>query len=178
VQMPIYSTEYGYKTNPPYSLGASMATAAQYENWAEYLSWRDPRVQTWNQYLLVDPPASASQFATGLEFANGTPKPTLAAWTMPIFLPRTSGSRGTPLEVWGCARRVRDATGAGPQRVAIQFRAASGGQFRTMARAPITHADCYFDRLLTFPSSGTVRLSWSDPGQGTFYSREVAISLS
>ena len=34
----------------------SPALAASYLNWAEYLTWRDPRIRSYDQYLLIDPP--------------------------------------------------------------------------------------------------------------------------
>ena len=178
-QLPVYSTEFGYKTNPPYQLGAPMAKAVGYLNQAEYQSWRDPRVRSWDQFLLLDPPPeSKSQFVTGLEFSNGTPKPTFDAWRMPIYLPQTSGSSSSPLEVWGCARPVAYAGQAAADRAAIQFRPGSGGSFRTVKTAKISQQDCYFDALVRFPSSGTVRIAWSAPGQASIHSREVQISLS
>jgi hypothetical protein len=174
----VYSTEYGYKTDPPYSLGAPMSTAAFYENWAEYISWKDPRLRSWDQYLLVDPPPSASRFVTGLEFSDRLPKPTLAAWRMPIFVPRTAVPGGMPLEVWGCARPVRYARGAQSRRVALQFRPVSGGSFTTRKEVRISPQDCYFDVPLTVASSGTVRLEWSAPGYPVIHSRPVRVTVS
>jgi hypothetical protein len=176
-QLPLYNTEFGYKTNPPYNLGAPMAKAALYENWSEYISWRDPRMRSWDQYLLVDPPAeSRSNFVTGLEFASGSPKPTLDAWRMPIYLPQINGPHGVPLEVWGCARPVLHAPGA--RKVAIQFRSGPSGAFKTLKTVKITPDDCYFDAPIKFPSSGTVQTLWSAPGQTGIRSRPVQITLS
>ena len=174
-QLDIYNTEFGYKTNPPYPAGAPMGKAALYLNWAEYLSWRDPRVRTWNQYLLVDPPPTQSKFVTGLEFFNGTRKPIYDPWTVPIYVPQTKGSQGTPLEVWGCGRPVLFAHSG--DHVAIQFRAA-GGAFKTLKTVKIRPDDCYFDVPVSFPSSGTVQLQWSAPGQTGIRSRQVQITLS
>jgi len=178
-QLPIYSTEFGYNTNPPYGLGAPMAKAAEYLNWSEYLSWRDPRVRTFDQYLLVDPPAgSHSKFDTGLEFANGTPKPIYEAWRMPLYLPLTAGRHGVPLEVWGCVRPVAYASGPGSEEALIQFRPVSGGGFKTVKTVKVSRRDCYFDAPIDFPSSGTVQVSWSAPGVGKLVSRQVQITLT
>jgi hypothetical protein len=155
--------------------------AAYYLNWAEYLSWRDPRIVSWDQYLLVDPPGSApSKFVTGLELADGTRKPTHGAWRMPIYVPVTHESSGKRLEVWGCARPARYAqlqTGV-PQRVRIQLRPAPGGAFKTVSTVPITSPDCYFDTDVAFPSGGAVRLAWAYPHGPTIYSREVQVTAS
>ena len=103
-QFPIWSTEYGYWTNPPEKVATvSPNTAAVYLNWAEYLSWRQRRIRSYAQYLLVDP--ALGNFASGLEFSGGKPKPTYAAYRMPVFLPTTSSRRGRSLEVWGAVGR-------------------------------------------------------------------------
>ena len=62
-RFPIYSTEYGYQTSPPkrspdptsHDLFVSPSTAAAYINWAEYISYRNPRLASYDQYLLNDP---------------------------------------------------------------------------------------------------------------------------
>lgn len=175
---PLYSTEYGYKTDPPFVAGAPLATAAAYLNWAEYLSWVDPRIRSFDQYLLADPPPSGpSQFDTGLEFANGTPKPSLAAYRMPLFLPRTTAARGQPLEVWGCVRPVAYASGLGADQAQIQFRAGSGGRFSTVRTVRVSPAECYFDVRVAFPGSGVVRVAWKYPGGPVIHSRVVSIAV-
>ena len=132
VQLPIYSTEFGYKTSPPFPGGVPLSTAALYLNESEYLSWVNPRIRSFDNYLLEDPPPGrGADFDTGLEFSTGTPKPVVYdAWRMPLYLPRTSASAGTPLTVWGCARPF--ALLGGTAHVAIQFSA--GGPFRTVQR--------------------------------------------
>jgi hypothetical protein len=176
--LPIWSTEYGYWTKPPSSSATiSPATAAYYSNWAEYLSWRQSRVRSFMQYLLVDPPAN--NFASGLEFKTGAHKATFDAYRLPLYLPATSGKRGRALEVWGCVRPAHYAaldTGA-TQRVAIQFRSGSSGPFRTVKTVAITSSRGYFDVRQAFTGSGSVRLAWADPAGGTTFSRTVAIKL-
>jgi len=178
-RFPIYSTEFGYQTNPPDTESGTLSPelAAEYLNWAEYLSWRDPRVRSYDQYLLVD--SAAGNFATGLESSNGTPKPGFYAYRMPIYLPVTSTTRGYPLEVWGCARPARNVRLAThrPQHVRIQFRPASGGLYRTVRTITLTGHYCYFDVFQKFPGSGSVRLSWSYPHGPTIFSRTVVVDL-
>jgi hypothetical protein len=205
---PVWNTEFGYLTSPPKrdnypdAFGhkypwISQQTAAYYLNWAEYISWRDPRLMSFMQYLLQDPlPANKSTyfggFASGLLNYNGTAKPGYAAWRMPLYLPVTSALRGTSLELWGCPRPARFAaldTGAA-QTVQIQFRP-RGDAYSTWQTVKLPHAatSCYFDVRVQLPSSGTVRLRWSyptgDPSLGyfnalnsqTIYSRAVQITL-
>ena len=112
-RLPIYDTEYGYITHPS-NAGAyvSPSKAAYYLNWAEYLSWKQPRVASTMQYLLYDPPLypfvpGDGGFTSGLLFANGTPKPGYDAYRLPLYLPSVSARRGRALEVWGCVRPAR-----------------------------------------------------------------------
>ncbi len=195
----IYSTEYGYITHPPnHDAFVSPATAAYYINWAEYLSWKQPRIASTMQYLLNDPPLTAALmrgdggFTSGLLFANGKPKPTYAAYRLPLFLPVTSARRNRSLEMWGCVRSARYAIlgaaglsgGSGgsasggsasggssqtgptgqPQSARIQFASGSSRSFTTLRTVTISNAnDCYFDMRIRFPGSGTVRLAYTYP---------------
>jgi hypothetical protein len=192
-RLPIYSTEYGYITHPP-NRGrfVSPATAALYLNWAEYLSWKQPRIASTMQYLLSDPriaPGAKGDggFASGLEYFDGRAKPSFGAYRLPLFLPITTAkSRSRSLEVWGCVRPARYGildTGS-PQRAQIQF-APRGGDFTTVQTVLVGQPDdCYFDLRIRFPGSGTVRLAYTYPdGTGgglsgtTVYSRTVAVTV-
>jgi hypothetical protein len=193
----VYNTEYGYVTNPPNPARLRATTAANYLNWAEYLTWRDPRIATTMQYLLDDPnPVNAGfgpgGFATGLVLYGGKPKATFDAYRMPLFLPADRGQPGGALEVWGCARPATYAytDTRKAQRVQIQFQPSSGGGFRTLRTVRLRPAGgCYFDVRVRFPSSGSVRLAWSyppgdrrlldplTPGESTIYSRQVPITM-
>jgi hypothetical protein len=180
-RFPFYITEYGYFTNPPLPIGAPLAAAAAYLNEAEYMSWQNHRILSYDQYLLMDPPASSgSNFVTGLEFANGTKKPSYAAYRMPIWLPHTRARRGQSLEVWGCVRPAHyaEASTGRPQQALIELQPGAGAPFRTVGSATISNVHGYFDVRVRFPSSGTVRLAWSYPHGPTIYSRSVAISLA
>jgi hypothetical protein len=205
-RFPIYNTEYGYITHPPnHDKFVSPATAAYYINWAEYLSWKQPRVASTMQYLLYDPvfPYTAATgdggFASGLMFSNGKPKPAYAAYRLPLYLPVTSSRRGRSLEVWGCVRPARYAIlGAGgsgtsapgqSQTAQIQFARSGSGTFTTLRTVTISNPNnCYFDVRMKSPGSGTIRLAYTYPSdpllmfppavQGaTVYSRSVGIKL-
>ncbi|MEA2157679.1 MAG: polysaccharide biosynthesis protein PslG [Solirubrobacteraceae bacterium] len=172
--LPIWNTEYGYQTNPPEKGALSPTTAAYYMNWAEYLSWRQPRIRSFMQYELVDPPGG--NFASGLLFKTGTAKqPVLNAYRMPLYLPRTTGKPRQSLEVWGDVRPARYAPPG--QQVAIQFQANSRGGWGTVRQVAITNGQGYFDVRQSFPGSGSVRLAWAQPGTGVILSRTVTIKL-
>lgn len=186
-RFPIYNNEYGYITNPPnHSVQpkgppkhgiqpkghfVSPATAAGFINWAEYLSYKNPRLASTMQYLLYDPnPRLAPEFggfASGLIFyPNGPRKPGYNAYRLPLFLPVTSAHRGHSLEVWGAVRPAHFASidsGGTPQQVQIQFQPGSRGPFKTLRTVTIHSSRGYIDLRVTFPGSGSVRLSWSYP---------------
>lgn len=175
----IYLTEYGYNTDPPQSGNAvSPDTQATYLNQAEYIAWHDKRVKTLTQYTLRDSATNLnifSSYAAGLEFSNGSPKPSFQAYTLPLWLPKTSASAGKSLEVWGC---IKPAHFAGSGGAEIQFQPASGGDFTPVTTAT-TRSGCYFDKQVKFPGSGTVRLAYGDPAfpGGIVYSRSVAVTI-
>jgi hypothetical protein len=174
-QFLLYSTEYGYFTNPPFQAGAPPALAAEYLNWAEYMSWHMPRLRSWDQYLLVDPdPTSGSHFVTGLEFFGGRPKPSYDAYRMPIFLPVTRQPHGQALEVWGCVRPAHYTQR--PQDVHVELQAGGHGSFQNVVTIPVSDPSGYFDTKVKFPSGGQVRLAWSYPHGPTIFSRQVTIS--
>jgi hypothetical protein len=202
-RFPVFDTEFGYITSPPKRspdpgshvrvLYVSPATAAFYMNWAEYISWRDPRVRSFAQYPVYDPlrPRVSNDwggFASGLLTWNGAQKATYYAWRLPLYLPVTEARPGRLLEVWGCVRPAQFGwldTGA-PQTAEIQFAPRSSGKYTTLETVAIGEGDdCYFDQRVTFPSSGTVRLAYTYPMSepapavegSTVYSRSVAITL-
>jgi hypothetical protein len=178
-RFPIYSTEFGYQTTPPDREAGTVSPtlAAYYLNWSEYITWRDPRMRSYDQYLLRDP--ASGSFASGLQTVTGVPKPGLAAYRMPIFLPATSTAPGHPLEVWGCVRPVLYARRQTRrlERVLIQFRPTNGAAFSTVRTVPVTDRFGYFDVRARFPGSGTVRLAWSYPHGPRIFSRSVSITL-
>jgi hypothetical protein len=171
--LPIWSSEFGYHTNPPEQYEPSPQLAAAYLNWSEYLSWRNPRLRSYDQYLLRD--AVGDRFATGLELANGTPLATFYAFRMPLYLPSTVQRGDSPLLVWGCVRPVRYV--AGRQLAALQFAAGRAGPFRTIRRVAIGDRAGYFVVYQRFPSSGRVRVAWSYPSGQRIYSRIVSVRV-
>jgi hypothetical protein len=178
-RFPVWSTEFGYKTDPPLALQATPAAAAGLINWSEYLTWRNPRLRSFDQYQLVDPPGNGpSNFVTGLEFANGTPKASYDAFRMPFWLPKTTFSSGQALELWGCVRPSRfarlDAGHVEP--VKIEFERSGQGPFMTVATIAVKGPDCYFDVRQRFPGGGAVRLEWSYPHGPEIFSRTVTVT--
>ncbi|MGA2925455.1 MAG: hypothetical protein ABSG43_05575 [Solirubrobacteraceae bacterium] len=194
----IYNDEYGYITEPPHppdSIGrfVSPATAAYYINWAEYLSYKWPRVVSYMQYPVWDAgpnPGPYQGFSAGLMTAAGAPKPAFYSYRLPLFLPVTSTRSGRALEVWGGVRPAYFASldTSTAQFVQVQFQAHSRGSFTALgAPLKITNRQGYFDVHVKFPTSGTVRLAWAYPKLDpnflagaagvTVYSRTVQVTV-
>jgi hypothetical protein len=184
---PLWNTEFAYITNPPNRLvkAVSPANQASYDNWAEYLSWKNPRIASAMQFLLSDPnpsvgTAECGGFASGLVYFTSAPttsgcasyppgvaKPGLGAYRLPIFLPSSSTRRGRTLTVWGCVRPAHYALLdiRKPQTAQIQFQRGSKGSWTTVSTVSFrrTNASCYFTANVKFPASGSVRLSYAYP---------------
>jgi hypothetical protein len=193
-RFPIYDTEFGYITSPPKHRTkypwVTVTTAAYYLNWAEYIHWRNPRLMSFEQFLLADPLAALPSndfggFASGLRTFRGAEKPTYPAWRLPLYLPSAAARPGTSLEVWGCVRPARYAIiDTGQAQIAqIQFQPGSAGPWTTLRTVTISDAgNCYFDVPVSFPGSGTVRLAYTypagaSPNPGTVYSRSVQVAV-
>jgi hypothetical protein len=176
---PIWSTEYGYLTNPPNpQFTVTPQQAAFYLNWAEYITWSNPRLQSFDQYLIEDPP-SKIPFSTGLRTSTGEAKPTLAAYRMPLYLPVSTTDKGGQLLVWGQVRpapTVKRKTGR-TQNVAIQFRAQNGTSFQTVATVAIANPNGFFEKLHSFDTSGTIRTRWAYPDGQVVYSRVATVAV-
>ncbi len=197
-KLPVWVTEFGYITDPPAKANRSNpyrypspTTAAYYDNWAEYITWKDPRIAAFDQYILQDPPQPRGSqhqgFPSGLIFASGKHKPSFDAFRLPLYLPHTTASSpGQSLEVWGAARPVyfADLEEPGtPESVSILFKADGGTQFLPLTVVPISSPEGYFDTKLQFPTSGTIKLAWTYPSDSlplagtTVYSRTQQVTV-
>jgi hypothetical protein len=199
-QFPIWITEYGYITSPPklphptptdHLHYPSPANAAYYDNWSEYVLWKNPRVVSFDQYLLRDPlPRLKSNdyggFASGLLSYNGLQKPGYSAFRMPLYLPVTTATQGQRLEVWGGVKPTYFAAldqPSDPESVSILFAPQGTSRYSVIDTVPITDPAGYFDTHVVFASSGTVELSWTYPAADPLlgapgyaaYSRQVQV---
>ena len=206
-RLPIDITELGFQTSPPKQncRCSSPSVAAAYMNWAEYLSYANPRIASYAQYQLADVSASLEDagvytfWASGLVSPSGAQLPTFNAYRLPIYLPVTRVTRGQPQLVWGAVRPaayaradVRAASLTAPvaaaaQRVQIEFRRAETPDWTTLAVVTVTNPRGYFEARVRFPSSGAVRLRYTYPTQfaftptggaaGTIVSRTVNVAI-
>jgi hypothetical protein len=163
---PIYNDEYGYITTPPQPKGKgdpSPATAAVELNQAEYLSYKNPRVAAYSQYLINDPkPNPKPGFSSGLYTSKGKAKPTLAAYRLPLWLPKQTVRAGSKAEIWGGARPA--SFGSQTSRtVEIQMQKGGKGSWTTIKTVTVAAKTGYFDIHAKLPYSGKLRLAYTYP---------------
>ena len=159
--MAVWVTEFGYETNPPDPTQVVDPQAqARYLPEAEYLAYRDPLVRSFAQFLLRDgaerperaPGRRWSDFQSGLERVDGTPKPALNAFRYGLVVRRAGSDK---LAWWGHVR-----PGAGPQTVRIARRGAGGAWLPAPhVGTPFqTDAGGYFSRAARADPEATYRL--------------------
>ncbi|MDX6643910.1 MAG: hypothetical protein QOD76_1872 [Solirubrobacteraceae bacterium] len=181
---PIYYTEFGYESNPPDPSGFSPGRQAAYLNQAEYIAYRNSRVRSYAQFLLVDTrplanvgpshPFYWTSFQTGLVGYDGRPKPAFGAYRMPVFVPNSFSPRAAAFRVWG---GIRPAAIYGSQTARVEFRSGRGG-FKTVRTLRTNNPRGYFDTRVVLRRSGVLRIAWREPGtRVTQYSRRVAIRV-
>jgi hypothetical protein len=180
--VPIYVSEWGYVTNPPNpQYHTTLAQQATYLNEGEYEMWREPSVKALAQFLLIDVPAPPTSsptagdwlrtFTTGLIFHDGKPKPALAAYRIPIWVPAPHpGSRVT---IWG---QLRPADHTHTQTGLIDFQPQGSASWRRLGSVKTTSAEGFLLTHVAVPSAGLLRLAWQSPSGPMFYSRSVPVS--
>lgn len=163
----IYVTEFGFQSSPPATraMGLPLVRQATAINQAERLFYGDRRIRSVAQYELFDV-GIAAEFNTGLRRADGTPKPALDAYRMPLVATRL---RPHLVELWG---RVRPARGRVRPRVAIVRGAGAG---RTVRR-PLTNPSGYYRFRLRRRNAHRLRYraEWDGPDGETMRSRLAA----
>ena len=157
---------------------------------SEKIAWSNPRVVSFDQYLLrSDRPAGAAGFQTGLETNGGVAKPSLAGFRLPLVVTRTH----TGVSFWGLVRPAGDsaaasttpatgatgatgttgATGAsgstsGPTTVALQYSSNGGKTWRTL-RSFHTRSTGTWSAAGRFASHRLWRTKWVTPGGVTYF---------
>jgi hypothetical protein len=106
----IWSTEFGFQTDPPDPFASRIKRVPGYMGEAEWLAFKNRRVVGWSQYPFADDaiPDSGSNrfggFQSGLKFENGRRKQGVYhAFRFPFFVKRLSSSR---VQVFGGVREV------------------------------------------------------------------------
>jgi hypothetical protein len=162
-KLPLYLTEFGYQTPPDFT-GVSFKDQAKFINQAEYIAWKNPRVRTLSQFLLVDDDIKVkASFQTGLILRKGhKKKPSFDAYRMPLWL---QGS-GTSKRLFGV---VRPAPPGKRVEAELQFRS-QGGSWRTVRKLRTRGEHNWIAAKVSFPNTGFVRLTY-----GSNHSRTVAV---
>jgi hypothetical protein len=175
-RIPIHLTEFGYQTNPPDRYqGVSLARQARWLQEAGYRAWRDPRVKTLVQYewrddpLIVKGPGARAYggWQSGLLFADGRPKPVLAAFPVPLWVTARPGFAAVSL--WGQVR-------PGDAHLVSLQRRLPGRAWRTLGTI---QTDVYgvFTAQLVLPAIARLRFGYDDGEQMT-YSQPVTVRRS
>lgn len=150
-KLPIYLTEFGYQT-PPDPTGVPFSLQAAFINQAEFIAYRNPRVRTVSQFLLVDSGAPIrTTFQSGLVLRAGGKKPAYAAYRLPLWV----SGKGTSKRVWAVLRPVASgsqATGS------VQFRRARSTTWRTVKRVHSAGSRNVIDTRIRLRGKGAVRV--------------------
>jgi hypothetical protein len=180
----VYSTEYGYETSPPNTQSGSVTPkkAALWLNWSQYISWRLPRLLSYDQYELADPPPiphkAYNRFASGVLTYKGQRKPGWSALRMPVWLPLSHQAKGQATEVWGQVGPAKTYAMSERAPAEIQFKTTSGGAWKTLKTVSTKTSEGYFDVQVAFPGSGSVRIRWAPPSGAAITSRTTGVTVS
>ena len=170
-RLPIWSTEFGYQTNPPdRQFGISFEEAAEYMNEADWIAYRNRSIAAVAQYKLFDEDDPAG-FQTGLRFATGRVKPTFDAYRLPIWVSRAGAGR---VRVYG---QVRPAASGATEQVEILRQPAGGGAFAPVETIAVASERGHF--LVTEPGGEPGerwQLKWQpSDGAPPVFSREARV---
>jgi hypothetical protein len=173
-RVPIYLTEFGIQSKPNV-LGVSLAKQAEYDAIAERISWANPHVAAFSQYLLRDDrlggaPGSSVHggfigFQTGLETVRGARKPLYFGFPVPL----TVSKQGHSFSLWGL---VRPSGGATKLKVLVQPRGSRG--YRTL-KVVQTNSSGYWT-LRSSVQGVHWRVSWRSPSGVAYNGPAIAAS--
>ncbi|MEA2277504.1 MAG: hypothetical protein QOC78_2464 [Solirubrobacteraceae bacterium] len=161
----LYFTEWGYQTRPPDPIqGVTLTQQSRWLQQGTYVAYKDPRVRLLTQYEWRDealgkgsnPLSKYSGWQSGLNFADGRPKPSLRSFANPFFVSLPRGSRRALL--WGQVR-------PGLAHVVTVERRRPGTKGWTTIRRLSTNADGYWTLRQTVSAPTQFRFTWqpTDP---------------
>ena len=185
--MPVYITEFGIQSEPYPGIGVSYAKQAELDAISEKIAWSNPRIVSFDQYLLRDDPLSGGAgFQTGLETSKGVEKPAYDAFRLPLTVTRTQ----TGVSFWGIVRPAGDpdtvpgnvssgasgatgssgsgASAAGPTTLTLQYSSDGGAKWRTLQTVH-TNSSGAWSASGHFASHRLWRTKWVSPAGTTYY---------
>jgi hypothetical protein len=177
--LPVWFTEYGYQTRPPDPFrGIGPELAARYLTEAERLTREDGRVAALTQFLLQDDEPRTQfgardkrrwiTYQSGLRYDDGAPKPSLAAYRLPLVAPARVPP-GRALDLWGF---VRPAPAGQPTRVQLEVAPEGSADYEPVGDPLDVDGSGVFRASVEQPRSGTWRFTWTPPapaGQPSFF---------
>jgi hypothetical protein len=161
----IYLTEFGIQSKPNPFLGVSLPKQAEYQEISEHIAWANPRVAAFSQYLLRDDtsiskPGSSLHggtvgFQSGLELANGKPKPAYAGFRTPLVVHHS----GSSVSLWGFVRPAHGST-----TVDVQANDKGSKQWTKVLTAH-TDSGGYWNAHSAFRNGRRWRVQWTSGGK-------------
>jgi hypothetical protein len=176
---PVFITEWGVQSkNPSPYIKFTRAQQAEFINEGEYMAWKNPRVPSFAQFLLVDAAPNthynSSQrqywgtFQSGLlSWPYDQPKPAFSAFELPLWVP--NAKHGGSVEVWGQIRPKQ------PRTAALEFQPAGSSAWTTLTDVTASDSEGFFSTHVGLPSAGSLRLDWTGTELGEMFSRSVPI---
>jgi hypothetical protein len=188
--LPVYITEFGVQSVPNPTQGVPVAKQAEFDAISERIAWSNPRVVSFDQYLLRDdPPVKSSNpilrwpgFESGLETYKGTTKPSYGGFRLPLVVTRTHAG----VSLWGLVRpaSVPASTSTGPTgstgstgstggpastgtRLEVQYSSNGGKTWRNL-QSVHTDASGAWSASGHFALHRMWRTKWVSPGGATF----------
>lgn len=133
----IFSSEFGFQSDPPDPDATSLRRIPEFLNVSEYLSFKHPRVATYSQYLLIDD-THIDAFQSGLRRSNGKEKPGVYdSYRLPLVVVSRSARAVT---VWG---KVRNSAAR-----SVEIQADAGDGFEKVATVKINRRTGYFEGVV------------------------------
>ncbi len=171
-RMPIWLTEYGYQTDPPDPtiVGHPWSRQAAYINEADHIAYRNRRVRSVAQFLLVDdqpnravPPSNirywGSTFQSGLITIGGQRKPSFFSYQRSIDAYPKRVRRGRAVRVYG---QLRPAANGSLISASLQFRRTGSRRWRTVKRVRTRSFRNIVRPRARVRSSGRFRFVWRE----------------
>jgi hypothetical protein len=180
-KLPVWMTEYGYQTAPPDpTIGVPWWQQADWLDEADYRAYRNPRIASFAQFLLVDDgpltrykpddPRYWGTFQTGLVTSDGRHKPSYESFKRPITVSPRRVRRGHRIRVFG---QLRTAAGNQPLTADVQFRPNGSKAWSQVARIAVNDLRGFALTTVRARRSGSYRIVWA--GAGT--TRAVAVRV-
>ena len=183
-RLPVWLTEYGYQTDPPDpTIGVSWSRQAAYLNEAEYLAYRNPRVASMAQFLLVDDgplrqfrpsdPRYWGTFQSGLRTGSGREKKSYTAYQRPIAATRSRVRRGRTVRIFG---QLRSAPNGERLTGRLEYRGARSRRYRKVKTLHTSNARGFVMARARPRRSGYYRIVWKLGGK-TLKTRPVRVTV-